>query len=305
MRGLAGSVAVALALLAAAARVQAMREHAFPAREAATDALYIASPTAWRRLTAGYNALASDVYWIRAIQYYGGTKRRLEARKPGPEPPSVLADTSDFDDLYAYLDITTSLDPRFDIAYRFGAVFLAEPYPTGAGRPDLAIRLLEKGLRERPDKWQYMEDIGFVHYWYYRDYRAAASAFERASRFPGAPRWLQPLAATTLAQGGDRRTSRAMWLVILQSADVDWLRTQAEWRLQQFRALDEIDALQARVEAYGRRAHEPVHSWTPLIAAGVLRRVPTDPGGTPYEVTVEGRVKLSESSTLLPLPTER
>ena len=305
MRAIAGWVAVALALLTGAGRVQAMRERAFPAREATTDALYIESPTAWRRLTVGYNALASDVYWIRAIQYYGGTKRRLELRKPVPEPPPMLADRSDFDDLYAYLDITTSLDPRFDIAYRFGSVFLAEPYPVGAGRPDLAIRLLEKGLRERPDKWQYMEDIGFVHYWYDRDYRAAAGAFERASRFPGAPLWLQPLAATTLAQGGDRRTSRAMWLVILQSADVDWLRAQAEWRLKQFRALDDIDALQARVDAYGRRTHETVHGWTPLIAAGILRRVPTDPGGAPYDVTVEGRVRLSESSTLLPLPTDR
>ena len=51
--------------------------------------------------------------------------------------------------LYPLLDLTTTLDPRFNIAYRFGAIFLAEPYPGGPGRPDLAIALLEKGLRER------------------------------------------------------------------------------------------------------------------------------------------------------------
>ena len=29
------------------------------------------------------------------------------------------------------LDLTTTLDPRFNIAYRFGAIFLAERYPAG------------------------------------------------------------------------------------------------------------------------------------------------------------------------------
>ena len=33
------------------------------------------------------------------------------------------------------------------MAYQFGALFLAEQPPGGPGRPDLAIALLEKGLR--------------------------------------------------------------------------------------------------------------------------------------------------------------
>ena len=65
-------------------------------------------------------------------------------------------------------------------------------------RPDLAIALLEKGLRAQPDKWEYMEDIGFVHYWYVHDYRAAGSWFQKASDVPGAPWWLRSLAATSM-----------------------------------------------------------------------------------------------------------
>jgi len=299
---IAVSLAAIVLLLTAAGRLQAYRERAFPTTEGPDDTIYITSPAALRRFTVGLNALAADVYWIRAIQYYGGTKRRLAARPQALEPPPMLADTSDYVHLSELLDITTSLDPRFDIAYRFGAVFLAEGHPLGPGRPDLAIKLLEKGLRARPDRWQYMEDIGFVHYWYYKNYLAAAQAFERASQFPGAPNWLQPLAATTLAQGGDRRTSRAVWLVILQSADVDWLRQQAEWRLKQLRALDEIDVLQSHVDAYAKRIGETPHDWAPLIKAGVVRRVPTDPDGTEYELVVGGRVRLSDYSSLFPLP---
>src|SRR5919198_3145516 len=224
-----GIVAVVAFLFVVAARLQAARERSFPLPEIQDDSLYIDSPPALKCVTVSPNTLAADVYWIRAIQYYGGTKLRLGSQSAGPEPPAAIAaDRTDYNNLYKLLDLTTSLDPRFDIAYRFGAVFLAEGYPNGPGRPDLAIRLLEKGLRERPDRWQYMQDIGFVYYWYYRDYRAAAKWFDKASEVPGAPNWLKPLAATTLAQGGDRRSSRVMWLAILQSADVDWLKQQAE-----------------------------------------------------------------------------
>ena len=49
-----------------------------------------------------------------------------------------------------------------------------------------------------------MQDIGFVHYWWHHDYQAAADGSARASEVPGAPWWLRSLAATTLAEGGDR-----------------------------------------------------------------------------------------------------
>ena len=302
---LAAGLMLAGALMAAAVTVQAAHDRAYPALSGAPDqAIYIASPTALRRLTVGFNALAADAYWIRAIQYYGGAKRKLESQASTLAPPAMLADTSDYDQLYQLLDVTTSLDPRFDIAYRFGAVFLAESYPSGPGRPDLAIALLEKGLRERADKWQYMEDIGYIYYWYLSDYKEAASRFERAAEIPGAPNWLKPLAATTLAQGGDRRTSRVMWLSILQDADEDWLRTQAEHRLQQLQALDQIDELQARVGQVASRTGQTPHDWRDLVRAGALRGIPIDPSGTPYTLTSEGTVQLGARSKLFPLPNE-
>ena len=52
-------------------------------------------------------------------------------------------------------------------------------------RPDLAIALLEKGLRERPDKWEYMQDIGFVHYWYLHDYQRGRRLVRAGGRRAG------------------------------------------------------------------------------------------------------------------------
>jgi hypothetical protein len=304
-RGAVIGVVAALILSVVAVQLQAARERWYPPAGVEEDEVYITSGSSIRRLTGAYNALAADAYWVRTIQYFGNTRRKHAKQRLMPEPPPLLAAPSaEYGNLYPLLDITTSLDPRFNIAYRFGAVFLAEPYPGGPGRPDLAIKLLEKGLAERPDKWEYMEDIGFVHYWYRQDYQAAARWFDRAAKTPNAPWWLRSLAATTLAQGGDRASSKVMWQAIRESAELDWLKRDAERRLAQLQALDDIDALQTRVDAYTARSGAAGLDWTMLVRAGVLPGIPIDPSRTPYELTTNGRVELSPSSPLWPPPTE-
>lgn len=303
----------AVLLLAGAAALEAAREARFPAPVATEDSLYLTSGTTVRRLTAGYSALAADLYWIRAIQYYGGVKLRLNeaaaarvappSQTPAVGAPSAGASTSEFRLLYPLLDLTTTLDPKFNIAYRFGSIFLAEPYPGGAGRPDLAIALLEKGLAARPDRWEYMQDIGFVHYWWRHDYESAARWFEKAANAPGGPWFLRSLAATTLAEGGDRRSSRLMWQSIRQSAEIEWLRNDAERRLVQLDVMDFIDQVQADVNK-ARVAGVTATTWPDLVRAGAIRGIPVDPSGTPYELDAEGNVHLSSKSPLFPLPEE-
>jgi len=275
------------------------------------DRMYLTSGTALRRMTVGYSALAADLYWIRTIQYFGDRRlansQRLERLKNSENPASLenpenlenLANPENYDLLYPLLDLTTSLDPRFNIAYRFGSLFLAEPAPGGAGRPDLAVKLLEKGLAVTPDKWEYMLDVGFIHYWWTHDYRAAADWFLKASGTPNAPTWLRPLAAATVARGGDRRSSRAMWEALRATSDNDWIRAQADWRLLQLRALDEVDALQ-RIVDRARSGGVAVQGWQSLR----LRGIPVDPTGVPYGLDPDGRVHVQPPSRLLPLPDE-
>ncbi|MEQ1907832.1 MAG: hypothetical protein ABMA15_03370 [Vicinamibacterales bacterium] len=300
IRSLAAAAAAA-GLLAGAGAIAAARETRFPAPPASADSLYITSGETVRRLTAGYSTLAADLYWIRAVQYYGGIKLQVEkARATLPAPP---AGTSDYALLHPLLDLTTTLDPKFNIAYRFGSIFLAEPYPGGAGRPDLAVALLEKGLAARPDKWEYMQDIGFVYYWWVHDYQAASHWFQRASDVPGAPWFLRSLAATTLAEGGDRQSSRTMWQAIKESAEIDWLRTDADRRLQQLDAMDFIDQVQADVNR-ARTNGAAASTWQDLIRAGAMRGLPVDPSQTPLELDPAGTVRLSKQSPLFPLPEE-
>jgi hypothetical protein len=299
----AGSVAIAV-LMSCAILLARVRDGRYRLASFDEEMLYVRSPQSAGRLALEFRALAADMYWIRTLQYFGGIQRRHREQSAPAGTDTEAVSTTEYQHLYPLLNLATSLDPYFNVAYRFGAIFLSEAPPAGPGRPELAIRLLEKGLQARPDKWEYMQDIGFVHYWWSHDYHAAAAAFEKASRFPGAPWWLRSLSATTLAQGGDRRSSRMMWLSVRQTAENDWLRQSADRALAQLDAMDQIDQLQAIVDRYRQQAGYPVSSWDTLIKAGLLRGVPFDPRGTPYELSVAGRVQVSAQSSLFPLPKE-
>jgi tetratricopeptide (TPR) repeat protein len=261
-----------------------------PPASTSVNMLYVRSPDAMRRLALSYDALVADTYWIRAVQHFGSTRRSLD-----PD--------NRYDLLYPLLDLTTSLDPLFNVPYQFGAIFLSEVPPGGPGRPDLAIRLLEKGLRAQPDNWRFAQAIGFVHYWSRQDYPEAAAWFARAAEFPGAPEWMAPLAATTLAVGGSRESSRQLWQQIAQSEDAgDWYRQEAMRRLQQLDAMDQLDELQRVVDAYAERAGRQASEWDDLRRAGYLRGHPADPTGAPYQVE-SGVVRLDPQSRLNPLPS--
>ena len=285
--------AALVALFAAVIGLQMLQTREQPLglpADVSTNLLYVRSPEFLRRASLSFHALVADIYWIRTVQHYGRTKLSTDSNKQ-------------YDILYPLLDLSTSLDPYFDVAYKFGAIFLAEEYPAGAGRPDQAIALLRKGLQAQPDKWQLAQEVGFVYYWWLADYEVAAMWFNRAAEMPKAPDWMRPLAAVTLAQGGNRATSRTLWTEIVRNADADWLKSQATFRLNQLDAMDGIDVMERVVQQYRARTGVLPATWIDMIRAGLLRAIPADPTGTPLRLDAStGKVRLDPKSTLNPLP---
>jgi hypothetical protein len=280
------------AMLALAVALQIIRDRAFAYSGVDKHVLYVSSGEVVRRAALSYDTLLADVYWIRALQHYGGERQKPERERR-------------YDLLYPLLDLATTLDPRFTVGYRFGAIFLAEPHPGGAGRPEQAIALLKKGVGFNPNKWDYYHDIGFTYYWNLHDYQNAADWFSRGGSLPGAPFWLKTYAAVMLTRGGDREASRAMWLQIGQNQDSEWLRQTSQLRLAQLDALDQIDTLQRVLTDFTRRTGRTAESWEQIGAAGLLGGVPVDPAGTPYTLDpVTGRIAVRRDSPIWPLPTE-
>jgi hypothetical protein len=106
-----------------------------------------------------------------------------------------------------------------------------------------------------------------------------------------------------LARGGDRASARALWQQMYDTADVEFVRREAEIRLAQFTALDDIDTLNLVVWRYEARAGRFPQTWPELVNARVMRRVPLDPAGVPYVLDpVNEDVRISDRSPLWPLP---
>lgn len=282
----------AAVLLLMSIGVEIVRDRGWQPYEPRNPLLWLRAGLPVKRFSLGYGNLAADLYWMRAVVYYGGKRRASEEDR-------------NFDLLAPLLDLATTLDTRFKVAYRFGAIFLTEAYPSGPARPDLAIALLQRAIQANPGAWEYPHDIGFIYYWWLQDYKKAAEWFDRAGDLPGAADWLKPLAATTLAQGGDRASSRFLWNKILETSDVEWLRKSAIRTVIQLNAMDQIDALNQISRRFTAREGHPPRSWMELAVGERLRGIPVDPTGVPYVLDFSGHVNLSRESTLWPLPVEK
>ena len=239
------------------------------------ETLYVPSPKILQRLNLGYSGLLADIYWTRAVQYFG-SEHHAHARE--------------YKLLEPLLDITTTLDPHLTVAYEFGATFLAQKPPEGAGDPDAAVRLVERGVRENPSAWRLYYSLGFIHYFERHDYPSAADAFERGSRVPGAYHWMKVMAAEMSQHAGNLQTARFLWSSLYETTDNDEIRANAAKHLRALQVDEEVSVLEKLVADFHQRTGRWPANWAEMVAGGYLRGVPVDSTRRPYRLTPSGRV---------------
>jgi tetratricopeptide (TPR) repeat protein len=241
------------------------------------EVLFLSSPKVLKRASLGYDGLLADIYWTRAVQYFGGRHH---------------AGAQSYDLLYPLLDITTHLDPQLVAAYQFGASFLAPPPPDGAGQPERAIQLMEYGVQNNPNDWKLYYDLGFVYYMNLKDYRKAADAFDRGSKVPDAHPFVRLLAAQMAEHAGDFDTARMMWSATYQNSQDRLIRQNAIEHLRALRVDEDVTHLQEAVTRFGERTGRLPANMSELASAERLPGIPVDPDGHPYKLTLEGRVEV-------------
>ncbi len=249
------------------------------------EVLYLWSGQHVRRMFPGFESLAADVYWLRTVQYFGGTK--------------VFSGRRDFALLRPLIDITTTLDPRLEIAYRYGAVFLSEPPPGGAGRAQEGVEVLERGVRSLPQSWRLRQDLGFFRYLFLHDARGAAATLLEAAQISGSAFWLRTMAADLLGKGGDRPSARRMWKQMYDESEPGIIKDNARIRLEILDSLDVADALAARVKVFQERTGRLPARLDELRSAGLWRGPLTDAAGVSlsYDGT-SGKVSISPESPM-------
>lgn len=245
------------------------------------DVLYLPSGKTIKRLSLGYSGLLANIYWTRAVQYFGSKHLRHSQR---------------YDLLYPLLSITTDLDPNLIVAYENGAIFLSQKTPDGAGKPDKAVELLEKGVRENPKYWRLYFTLGFVHYVDRDDAKSAQLAFQRGSEVPGALPFMKVMAARMAEHSKDITTAMALWQGIAESStDKDILET-AHRHIVSIQADYDINELERRVKIYRQQTGRLPVSWDDLINARLLNGVPATPFKDAYVLKPSGKVDVKDSS---------
>lgn len=246
------------------------------------DVVLVRSPKLMRLLTLEYRTLAADLYWTRAVQYYGDKRLRQD---------------TNLESLWPLLDLATTLDPNLIPAYRFGATFLSEPEPRGAGRADLAVKLLERGLQANPEYWRLYQDLGNVYYLELKDYEKAGQAYLDGSKIAGSAPWMKVMAARFL-EGESRETAAMLWTEVYRSSTESSLKENARINLQLLRTDDDIEHIDEIAAQFSARSgHAPRHM-RDLIQAGLLRGQPADPLGYAYAIGADGKAHISEASPL-------
>jgi tetratricopeptide (TPR) repeat protein len=218
------------------------------------EVLYLPSGKTVKRLSLGYSSLLADIYWTRAVQYFGARHMEEPAR---------------YELLAPLLEITTDLDPQLIVAYENGSIFLCQKPPDGAGEPDKAVALVEKGIRANPSYWRLYFTLGFIHYVDRHDYKAAQEAFQKGSEVPGALSWMRVMAARMAEHADDPTTAAYLWKTIYETTKEKEIRDTAEKHL-----------ISLRVE---------------LELEGLLRGVPADPNGIPYKLRLDGTVQVADA----------
>ena len=199
----------------AAAGLLSILERVRPKAEANADVPWLPPANAVRLLSLGHHALAADLYWFRAVQYFG-EHTRTDRQYPY---------------LYRLVDLTTSLDPHFLDAYQLGGLFLS----IGRAFPE-AISIYRKGIEHNPDRWELPYELGRMYFLDLGEIPAALEWFERANTLPDHPPYVPRMVAILRARAGLIEAALEMWDQILETTDNPWIHERAAQEIGKLRA---------------------------------------------------------------------
>ncbi len=212
----------------------------------------------------GYEQLAADIIWLKAIQVIGDD--------------TVTPDGYDW--VYHALDVVTTLDPKFSYAYQLGGVTLSM-----LGKvPEKSNLLLIKGMRENPEVWQIPFYIGFNYFFYLDDFKSAAEYMAIASELPGHPSYLPKLAARLYVQAGDPDVALEFLTRLFKETNDEKVRKALELRIKEVIVERDVRLLEDAAGRYKDLYKEYPDSLKQLVEAGIISVLPHEPFGGYYYI---------------------
>ncbi|HEV8121902.1 MAG TPA: hypothetical protein VGQ67_12970 [Candidatus Polarisedimenticolia bacterium] len=224
--------------------------------------LYLPSGRYLKTVALGFDGLFADVLYLWSIQYYSNY---------------AIADRYDYLE-HIYQDVISELDPRYLDPYLVGALIMTAE----ARQPEMALRLLDKGIERNPDSWILAFEAGFLCYDDLKDYTRAGRYFERAMAVPGAPPLISRFEADMSRRAGDLHASLREWTEIRDGSQDVYVRTVSWNHIHDLAVQIDLQDLQEAVAAFRTSAGRAPYALAELQAHGLLKRPPIDPEGRPY-----------------------
>lgn len=218
----------------------------------------------------GYDEVVADLLWIRCIQYVS----------------KHFKGDYKFDWLYHICNVITELDPKFTPVYIYGGIFLTSLRPQS---PE-SITLLEKGMQNNPDNWEFPYRIGMIYYMQRKDKVKAAEYLMQTTKYRDCPPEVAAAAAVFSTDAGLHDLEKQMWQRLVDEADSDLMRQLARNQLKRIRLTDDVKLLQQAVVVYNQTTGKMPTSIEQLYNANLIYSVPEEPFGGQYVITQDGKV---------------
>ena len=212
----------------------------------------------------GYHHLGADILWLRLIQVIGKKQNSAD----------------EYEWMYHALDVITMLDPQYAYAYYAGGIILGDL----ANRPDLSIRLLERGVSANPDVWNIPFLLGYNYYFLLGDPVKGAEYIMKAASLPDGPSYLPGLATRMAAEAGSPDTAMAFLEARLRETQDPEMREVLAKRMKEVIIEQDLRILERAVEAYRTQFQTFPSTFTDLVVAGALPILPQEPFGGDYQL---------------------
>jgi len=212
----------------------------------------------------GFHHLGADILWLRLIQVIGKKQNSAD----------------EYEWMYHALDVITMLDPQYAYAYYAGGIILGDL----ANRPDLSIRLLERGVTANPAVWNIPFLLGYNYYFLLGDPAKGAEYIMKAASLPDGPSYLPGLATRMAAEAGSPDTAMAFLEARLRETQDPEMREVLAKRMKEVIIERDLRILERAVEAYRTQFQTFPATFTDLVVAGALPILPQEPFGGDYRL---------------------
>lgn len=248
------------------------------------------SPDITKVATLGYDHFVADILWLELIQYLGESF----TLRYNPE-------------VYSLVDNITTLDPEFEDAYIYGSYALVDNKEY-----DKAMTILDKGMKNLPDKWYIPYQAGFIYYINKKNKPAAISYFKKAGKIPGSPEVIPRLIAQIYSKTGkDIDIQITLWNQVYDKAKKEndkYNMDKAYQKLVDLKIQKDLETIREAIDKYNEKYEKqksenvvtdnssstqpqltadittpkPLKDIKTLVTEGYLSQLPLDPFDRPY-----------------------